>query len=432
MARERSVLGLRGCSVFRRRRLRRIEERYGSPLDLRCPLLELLDGGTAGTLAVAGCFRRQILHRADLFHVEAARRHDLLAGRGVVLGLVVEELVGYRVDADRRQGFGVEARVAEHGYRDLLAGDRLLGEETPTEVLRVLEEGSDVVWARGTHDTEAGAGEVGLEEAGEAELRCDASGFHRRVGPVHRRLRHGFIFINKAAGIEKPTDLIGKRVGIKHWQVTAILWLRGILEHEYGVPHREIKWFQEMDQDVEVELPPEIDLSVLPGQASVARMLAEGELDAVIHSSMIEPMLEGDPRVGRLFPDYKAEEVKYFNKTGIFPIMHVLGIKQEIIDEHPWVATNLQRAFDASKAIAMRRMVNPRIAPLAWYMEQWEEERALLGPDPWEYGLGAQNRKTLETMIGYSHEQGLIGKKHAVDDLFVENFQGRGRGGFQV
>ncbi len=249
---------------------------------------------------------------------------------------------------------------------------------------------------------------------------------------LHRRFRHGFIFINKGAGIEKPTDLIGKRIGIKHWQVTAILWLRGILEHEYGVPHRAIKWFQEMDQDVEVELPPEIDLTVLPGKASVATMLAEGELDAVIHSSIIQPVLDGDPRVGRLFPDYKAEEVKYFKKTGIFPIMHVLGIKKEIIDEHPWIATNLQRAFDQSKAIAMKRMVNPRIVPLAWYMEQWEEERALLGPDPWQYGLGEQNRKTLETMIGYSHEQGLIAKKHAVDDLFVDNFQGRGRGGFQV
>jgi len=214
--------------------------------------------------------------------------------------------------------------------------------------------------------------------------------------------------------------------------VTAILWIRGILEHEYGVPHRKIKWVQEMDQDVEVELPSDIDLTVLPGKSSVARMLADGELDAVIHSSIIEPLLDGDPRVGRLFPDYKAEEVKYYQKTGIFPIMHVLGIKKEIIDEHPWVATNLRRAFDESKAIAMKRMVNPRIVPLAWYMEQWEEERALLGPDPWENGLGEQNRKTLETMIGYSHEQGLIKNKLSVDDLFVENFQGRGRGGFQI
>ncbi len=143
-------------------------------------------------------------------------------------------------------------------------------------------------------------------------------------------------------------------------------------------------------------------------------------------------MLEGYPRVGRLFPDYKAEEIKFFKKNGIFPIMHVLAIKREIIEQHPWVATNLRRAFDQSKDIAMKRMVNPRIAPLAWYMEQWEEERALLGPDPWEYGLGEQNRKTLETLIGYSHEQGLIKKKYAVEDLFIENFQGRGRGGFQV
>jgi 4,5-dihydroxyphthalate decarboxylase len=249
---------------------------------------------------------------------------------------------------------------------------------------------------------------------------------------LHRRFRHGFVFVNKKAGIAKPADLIGKRVGIKHWQVTAILWMRGILEHEYGVPHRKLKWFQEMDQDVEVELPSDIDLTVLPDGSDVAEMLAEGELDAVIHSTIIEPIVRGDDRVGRLFPDYKAEEVAFYRKTGMFPIMHVTGIKREILEENPWVATNLQRAFDQSKAIAMKRMVNPRLVPLAWYMEQWEDERALLGPDPWEYGLTDRNRKTLENMIGYSHEQGLIRKKPAVDELFVENFQGRGRGGFQI
>jgi 4,5-dihydroxyphthalate decarboxylase len=161
-------------------------------------------------------------------------------------------------------------------------------------------------------------------------------------------------------------------------------------------------------------------------------MLAEGELDAVMHPDIIEPILKGDPRVARLFPDYKAEEQAFYKRTGVFPIMHVMGIRREIAEKYPWAPVNLYQAFVEAKSIAMKRMVNPRIVPLAWYMEQWEEERALLGPDPWEYGLTEQNRKTLENMIGYSHEQGLIRKKPAVDDLFVENFQGRGRGGFQV
>src|SRR5690606_8761293 len=117
---------------------------------------------------------------------------------------------------------------------------------------------------------------------------------------------------------------------------------------------------------------------------------------------------EKDPRVGRLFPDYKAEELRYYEKTGIFPIMHVLGLKQELVEKHPWVVPNLYQAFEQSKAIAMKRMRNPRLVPLGWYQEAWEEQEEILGPDPWVYGLGPQNRKNLETMVGYSHAQGLI------------------------
>ena len=115
-----------------------------------------------------------------------------------------------------------------------------------------------------------------------------------------------------------------------------------------------------------------------------------------------------DPRVARLFPDYKDEEIAYYKKTGIFPIMHVLGIKQEIVEQHPWVPINMYHAFNEAKAIAMKRMENPRIVPLAWYREAWEEQEAILGQDPWEYGLGDRNRHTLETFAGYAHEQGLI------------------------
>lgn len=245
---------------------------------------------------------------------------------------------------------------------------------------------------------------------------------------LHRRFRHGFVFVNTEKGISKPADLVGRKVGIKHWQVTAILWMRGILEHEYCVPHRKIKWVQELDQDLPVELPSDIDLTTLPDDKSVETMLAEGELDAVIHSSLIKPFVRKDPRVGRLFPDYKAEEIRFYKKTGMFPIMHVTGIRQEIIDRHPWVAINMYHAFNEAKAIAMRRMENPRIVPLAWYREAWEEQEEILGPDPWVYGLTDQNRRTLETMIGYSHEQGLMKRKMSVDDLFINPFQGRKRG----
>ena len=245
---------------------------------------------------------------------------------------------------------------------------------------------------------------------------------------LHRRFRHGFVFINTNAGIKEPKDLIGKKVGIKHWQVTAILWMKGILEHEYGVPHRSIDWYQELDQDIPVELPDDIKLQTLPDDKSVETMVAEGELDACIHSSIIKPFLAGDPRVARLFPDFKQEEVNFFNKTGMFPIMHITGIKKEIIEQYPWVPINMYHALNKAKAIAMKQMVNPRIVPLAWYREAWEEQEQLLGKDPWEYGLGEQNRKTLENMINYSHEQGLMKNKMSVDDLFLSVDQGRKRG----
>ena len=245
---------------------------------------------------------------------------------------------------------------------------------------------------------------------------------------LHRRFRHGFVFINTTKGIKSPKDLIGRRVGIKSFLVTAGHWMRGILEHEYGVPHKSLHYFAELDEDIEFAMPADLNITRLPHDRSVEKMLAEGELDAVIHSSIIKPIAAGDPRVGRLFPDYRAEEVAFFKKTGIFPIMHVLGVKQEIVDKHPWVPINMFHAFQKAKAIAMARMANPRIVPLAWYREAWEEQEQILGPDPWEYGLTERNRHNIETLALYSHEQGLTRRRHTADDLFVSVFQGRKRG----
>ena len=204
--------------------------------------------------------------------------------------------------------------------------------------------------------------------------------------------------------------------------------MRGLLEHEYNVPLKSIEWFSEINNDVDVALPKDLKLTELSDDKSVEIMLAEGELDAVLHSDLIKPFLAKDPRVARLFPDHKSEEITYYRKTGIFPIMHVLGLRQAVAEQHPWVAVNLFKAFEEAKAIAMQRMQNPRVVPLAWYRDAWEEQEKILGPDPWEYGLSGKNRKNLETLIGYSHEQGLIKKKPAVDDLFLNVSQGRKRG----
>jgi len=245
---------------------------------------------------------------------------------------------------------------------------------------------------------------------------------------LHRRFRHGFIFTNTAAGIREPKDLIGRKVGVKSYQVTASLWLRGLLESEYGVPHQSIEWYSELDEDVDFKLPSGLKLHKIGEDKSIEQMLVDGEIDALLHPDLIAPIKKRDPRVGRLFPDYKAEEIAYYERTGIFPIMHVMGIRPEIVARHPWVPINLYIAFEEAKQIAMKRMENPRIVPLAWYREAWEEQQAIMGDDPWAYGLEGQNGRTLETVIGYAHQQGLIDRKVAPSELFLDISQGRKRG----
>ncbi len=245
---------------------------------------------------------------------------------------------------------------------------------------------------------------------------------------LHRRFRHGFVFINTTKGIREPKDLIGRKIGVKSFLVSAGHWMRGILEHEYGVPHKSVEWFAELDEDIEFTPHADLKITRLPHEKSVETMLAEGELDAVIHSSIIKPILAKDRRVGRLWPDVKAEEIRYYQKTGIFPIMHVMGIKPEVVEKYPFVPINMFHAFQKAKAIAMRRLNNPRIVPLAWYREAWEEQERILGPDPWQYGLTERNRHNLDTLAGYSFEQGLTRRKWMPKELFVSVFQGRKRG----
>lgn len=244
---------------------------------------------------------------------------------------------------------------------------------------------------------------------------------------LHRRFRHGFIFINTNAGIREPKDLIGRRIGLKTFQATAILWLRGMLEHEYGVPHDSVTWVCELDEDVAFEPHEGLVIEKAPPGKQVEWMLAEGEVDAVLHPDLIDPILRGDPRVGRLFDDYQAEELAYFQRTGIFPIMHVTAIRKEIVEQNPWVPLNLMRAFEASKQVAYQRMENPRIVPLAWFRHYLDSEREILGPDPWEYGLTDGNRHNMETAIMYSHDCGLIGRKLSPDEIFIDPTPGRGR-----
>ena len=237
---------------------------------------------------------------------------------------------------------------------------------------------------------------------------------------LHRRFRHGFLFVNAKAGIREPKDLIGKKVGGTNFQPASNIWMRGILEDDYGLPHRQVTWVVERSEDVAFTPPKDLRIEMIAPGKKLDEMLAEGEIPAMLSPDLPKLFLKGDPRIVRMFPNYKEIELAYFRKTGIFPIMHVTTIKQEIVDKYPWVPTNLVKAFEAAKAIAYRRIANPRVVPLAWVRTAVEEQERLLGPDPWVYGLGAANRKNLETVLRYTHQQGMISRTWPLDELFAD------------
>jgi 4,5-dihydroxyphthalate decarboxylase len=237
---------------------------------------------------------------------------------------------------------------------------------------------------------------------------------------LHRRFRHGFLFVNPAAGIRAPKDLIGKKVGGTNFQPASNIWMRGILEEEYGLPHRQVTWVVERSEDVAFAPPQDLRIEMIAPGKRLDVMLAEGEIPAMLSPEIPRLFLQGDKRIVRLFPSYKDVELAYFRKTGIFPIMHVTTIKQEIVDKHPWVATNLVKAFEEAKNIAYRRVANPRMVPIAWVRTALEEQEEVLGTDPWAYGLTPANRKNLETVQRYTYQQGMIRTIRPLDELFAD------------
>jgi 4,5-dihydroxyphthalate decarboxylase len=233
----------------------------------------------------------------------------------------------------------------------------------------------------------------------------------------HRRFRHSYIFVNTQAGIEGPKDLEGRKVGIRRWQNTAGLWTRGILEEHYGVDCTGIEWYRQDEEDIEFELPAVYKLTQLARGQNLNSMLVEGEVDALIFPEVPSALKRGDPRVRRLFTDSRAEEQRYFRATGLFPLMHTVVIEERILEQYPWVATSLLKAFRASKERAYKLMEDPRRISLAWLQETIEEQREIMGPDPWPYDL-PNNRKALEAMIRYAHRQGLISDPMRPEELF--------------
>lgn len=247
---------------------------------------------------------------------------------------------------------------------------------------------------------------------------------------MSRSFRHSGIYINKHAGIREPADLIGKRIGIPEYQLSACVWIRGILHHEYGVSPTSVNWYtggQEKAgriEKIKLDLPSNINIQPINEIQTLNEMLESGEIDAFIAPRAPSCFLNGSPNVTRLFSDFVSDEKQYFQKTGIFPIMHVVAIKNEILEKNPWVAANLYQAFVKSKE-KIYEGFNQTAAlkvTLPWLIPEIERTKEIMGEDFWPYGLES-NRATLEAFVTYSYEQGLIKNKLSIEDLFVKSTQ---------
>lgn len=246
-----------------------------------------------------------------------------------------------------------------------------------------------------------------------------------------RVFRHSSIYVKADAGIARPEQLAGKRIGVPEWAQTAAVYSRGMLAHEYRVDLKSIDWYQAglneagRAEKTKLKLPEGLHCAVARDH-SLSEMLLAGELDAVLSARPPAPFEAGDARVRRLFEDYRPVELDYWKKTGIFPIMHVVAMRREVYERHPWVAMNLFNAFEAAKKRSLERFadITASLYPLPWVPDHTRLSRELLGADFWPYGI-EPNRKTLEAFALYAFEQGVCHRKVALEELFAAEVQTR-------
>lgn len=240
-----------------------------------------------------------------------------------------------------------------------------------------------------------------------------------------RSFRHNGIYVRAGGPIGSAADLVGATVGIPEYQVTAAVWIRGILADLHGVPVRSVRYrtggLYDARRVEKLSIAPRgVDLEAVTGDATLGELLIAGELDAIYSPRVPPEYLAGDPRIIRLWADPKAAESAYYRSTGIFPMMHTVVIRRDVYDADRWIARSLLKAFEAAKEAAMTQLGETAAlaSMLPWSYQEAEQTRALMGAEFWPYGL-EPNRSALETLIRYSVDQGLAAAAREPEELFA-------------
>jgi 4,5-dihydroxyphthalate decarboxylase len=236
----------------------------------------------------------------------------------------------------------------------------------------------------------------------------------------HRRFNHSCVMVRADSNIQRPEDLRGRRVGVHGHFNPIALWVRGLLQHEFDLPPSEIHWVADGTEDVPGWSPPSwLKMERAPAGRKMQDLLKTGEIDAQILSDSGADAATMNKVVRRLWPNYREVEADYFRRTGIFPIRHLIVVKNEALQRHPNMAVLLVRAFEDAKQQAYRYWSDHRRSSLAWFGAEQEEERALLGADPWPYSI-AGNEVVLETLLDYAFEQCLTERRLGIADIFTK------------
>ncbi|NQV83938.1 MAG: 4,5-dihydroxyphthalate decarboxylase [Rhodospirillales bacterium] len=247
---------------------------------------------------------------------------------------------------------------------------------------------------------------------------------------VSRAFRHGGIYVRQEAGINTPKDLEGRLVGVPEYQMTMALWARGILQDEYGVDFSTLRYRTGgtnkpgRKERLPLDLPDIMDVEPIDQRRTLNELLVTGELDAVMAPSPPDAFItNGKGPLRQLFTDPVAAEKDYYLRTGLFPIMHVIGVRRTLLEAHPGLAAAVFEAFVKARILAISELEKTARASanrltLPWFAAEWEATKALMGPSPWPYGV-AENRKDLETAVRYAGEQYLSARDLLVEELFA-------------